>query len=121
MPIYQAAGLAMITLRRPGLDLTTEGQRAFFRVVGNDGTQGGGRATYLEVAEPTKVFVIDDGSAYGAGIDRRVVKKLGSALSARDKVQEKQTEFDAHRHQGQGRRRGLVFYGGYTTRGRLRS
>ena len=42
-----------------------------------------------------KVFVVDDQSAYGAGLADEVKKVLGTAVVGNDKVQIKQTDFAA--------------------------
>ncbi|WP_432898842.1 branched-chain amino acid ABC transporter substrate-binding protein [Micromonospora matsumotoense] len=114
MPIYQAAGLAMISPSATRADLTQKGNKSFFRVVGNDGTQAGAVATYLKSQSAAKVFTIDDGSAYGAGITAELAKNIGPTLAGTDKIQEKQAQFDATISKIKAAKADFVFYGGYT-------
>ncbi|MCF0094545.1 branched-chain amino acid ABC transporter substrate-binding protein [Micromonospora sp. MH99] len=114
MPIYQAAGLAMISPSATRTDLTQKGNTSFYRVVGNDGTQAGAVATYLKAQNAAKVFMIDDGSAYGAGITAELGKNLGASLAGKDKIQEKQAQFDATISKIKSAQADFVFYGGYT-------
>ena len=48
MPIYEAAGLAMISPSATRAEPDHEGQEVFHRVVGNDGTQGVRRRPYIK-------------------------------------------------------------------------
>ncbi|SCG37131.1 branched-chain amino acid ABC transporter substrate-binding protein [Micromonospora halophytica] len=114
MPIYQAAGLAMVSPSATRTDLTQKGNTSFFRVVGHDGTQAGAVATYLKSQNAAKVFLIDDGSAYGAGITAELGKNLGATLAGTDKIQEKQSQFDATVSKIKSAQADFVFYGGYT-------
>lgn len=114
MPVYEAAGLAMVSPSATRTDLTQKGNKSFFRVVGNDGTQAGAVTTYLKSQNAAKVFMIDDGSAYGAGITAELEKNLGSALAGKDKIQEKQSQFDATISKIKQAGADFVFYGGYT-------
>ncbi|MFI5484424.1 branched-chain amino acid ABC transporter substrate-binding protein [Micromonospora echinaurantiaca] len=114
MPVYEAAGMAMVAPSATRTDLTQKGNKSFFRVVGNDGTQAGAVSTYLKAQNATKVFLIDDGSAYGAGITAELTKNLGTALAGSDKIQERQSQFDATISKIKAAGADYVFYGGYT-------
>ena len=114
MPVYEAAGLAMVSPSATRTDLTQKGNKSFFRVVGNDGTQAGAVTGYLKSQNAAKVFMIDDGSAYGAGITAELEKNLGPALAGKDKIQEKQSQFDATISKIRQAGADFVFYGGYT-------
>ncbi|ASW55968.1 branched-chain amino acid ABC transporter substrate-binding protein [Plantactinospora sp. KBS50] len=114
MPIYEAAGMAMISPSATRIDLTQKGNKAFHRVVGNDGTQAAAVATYLKGQNAQKAFLIDDGSAYGAGITAELGKNLGSSMAGSDKIQEKQSQFDATISKIKAAGADFVFYGGYT-------
>lgn len=114
MQIYQAGGLAMVSPSATRIDLTQKGNTSFYRVVGNDGTQAGAVATYLKAQNAARVFAIDDGSAYGAGIVDELEKNLGALLVERDKVQEQQSQFDATISKIRTANADYVFYGGYT-------
>ncbi|MET8309770.1 MULTISPECIES: branched-chain amino acid ABC transporter substrate-binding protein [unclassified Micromonospora] len=114
MPIYQAAGLAMISPSATRTDLTQKGNTSFYRVVGNDGTQAGAVASYLKTQSAQKVFLVDDASAYGAGITEELGKQLGPLVVNKDKIQERQAQFDATISKIKSAQADFVFYGGYT-------
>lgn len=113
MPIYQAAGLAMVAPSATRTDLTAKGNTSFFRVVGNDGTQAKAVSTYMKSQNAAKVFMIDDGSAYGAGITAELEKNLGTSLAGKDKIQEKQAQFESTIAKIKKAGADYVFYGGY--------
>jgi branched-chain amino acid transport system substrate-binding protein len=117
MPTFQAAGLAMVSPSATRIDLTQKGNTSFHRVVGHDGTQAAAVSTYLKGQNATKVFLVDDGSAYGAGIADELEKNLntaGGVTVTRDKVQEQQTQFDATIAKMRAAAPEYVFHGGYT-------
>ncbi|WBB80088.1 branched-chain amino acid ABC transporter substrate-binding protein [Micromonospora sp. WMMD882] len=115
MPIYEAAGLVMVSPSATAAELTTAGNKSFHRVVGNDATQGAAAVTYLNnVVKPSKVFVIDDGQPYGAGIIAEVKKGLGAKVVGEDKVQTDQTNFDATISKIKSAGADAIAYGGYT-------
>jgi branched-chain amino acid transport system substrate-binding protein len=114
MGTFAAGKLAMISPSATRVDLTQKGNTAFHRVVGHDGTQAAAVATYLKGQNAQKVFIIDDGSAYGAGIGDELTKGLSGVTVTRDKVQERQTQFDATISKIKAATPDAVFYGGYT-------
>ncbi|MET8044624.1 branched-chain amino acid ABC transporter substrate-binding protein [Micromonospora sp. NPDC005215] len=114
MPIYQAAGLAMVSPSATRADLTQKGNTSFYRVVGNDSTQAGAVASYLKTQNAQKVFLVDDASAYGAGITEELGKQLGPLIVNKDKIQERQAQFDATISKIKSAQADFVFYGGYT-------
>ena len=115
MPIYEAAGLVMVSPSATNPELTAVGNKAFHRVVGNDSTQGAAAVVYFKtVLKAQKVFVVDDGSTYGKGIADEVKKGLGAVVVASDKVQEKQINFDATISKIKAAGADAIAYGGYT-------
>ncbi|MGC5051994.1 branched-chain amino acid ABC transporter substrate-binding protein [Micromonospora sp. DT48] len=114
MPVYEAAGLVMVAPSATRTDLTQKGNKSFYRVVGNDGTQAGAVATYLKSQNAQRVFLIDDASAYGAGITAELTKNLGATIAASDKIQERQAQFEATISKIKAANADFVFYGGYT-------
>lgn len=115
MPTYAAAGLVMVSPSATAAELTVAGNPSFHRVVGNDTTQGQAAVVYFkDVLQAKKVFVIDDGTTYGAGIAAEVKKGLGSLVAASDKVQEKQANFDATISKVKAAGADAIAYGGYT-------
>lgn len=113
-PTYEQAGLAMVAPSATATDLTTKGWKVFHRVVANDGAQGPAAGKYIkDILKASKVYLIDDGSAYGAALADEVGKSVGTPVG-RDKVQEKQTDFRAVVQKVKGVAPDAVFYGGYT-------
>ncbi|MEO3748917.1 branched-chain amino acid ABC transporter substrate-binding protein [Plantactinospora sp. B5E13] len=114
MLTYQAAGMAMVSPSATRIDLSQKGVKSFFRVVGHDGTQAAAVTAYLKRQNAQKVFVIDDGSAYGAGITAELGKLLGPLQVSTDKIQERQNQFDATVSKVKSASPDWIFYGGYT-------
>ncbi|MFU8853467.1 branched-chain amino acid ABC transporter substrate-binding protein [Micromonospora sp. SL1-18] len=115
-PLFAEAGLVHVTASATNPTLAKQGWKTFFRVVGNDLSQGPAAGTYIkDVLKAEKVFVIDDQSAYGAGLADEVKKVLGPAVVNSDKVQGdgKQTEFSGVVTKVKAANVGAVFYGGY--------
>ncbi|MEU7902465.1 branched-chain amino acid ABC transporter substrate-binding protein [Actinoplanes sp. NPDC049118] len=115
MATYEAAGLVMVSPSATAAELTTLGNKNFFRVVGNDNTQGDAAVTYIKnTLKGTKVFVIDDGQPYGVGIVDRIKAGLGSTVVGSDKVQTDQTNFDATISKIKSKSPDIIAFGGYT-------
>ncbi len=114
MPIYQAAGMVMVAPSATAADLTTVGNKSFFRVVGNDATQGAAAAKFFKTTGAKKVYVVDDGTTYGKGIADKVKSELGDLKVGDDKVAEKQTEFAATVSKIKTAGADAIFYAGYT-------
>ncbi|MER7443018.1 branched-chain amino acid ABC transporter substrate-binding protein [Micromonospora avicenniae] len=121
-PLFSEAGLVHITASATRPSLSEQGWKTFFRSVGNDNAQGPAAAKYIkDELKADKVFVIDDQSAYGAGLADEVKKALGSAVIGTDKVQGggKQTEFSGTVTKVKSSGATAVFFGGYYTEGGL--
>ena len=115
MPIYEAAGLVMVSPSATATELTAGGNKAFHRVVGNDGTQGAAAVVYIkDTFKASKVFVIDDGQPYGVGIVEEIKKGLGPVVVGSDKVQTDQTNFDATISKIKSSAPEVIAWGGYT-------
>jgi branched-chain amino acid transport system substrate-binding protein len=115
IPTFESAGMPMVSPSATRTDLTTLGSKKMFhRVVGNDASQGPAAGRYIkDVLKAQKPFLVDDGSAYGAALTVEVKKILGT-VAGEDKVQEKQTNFDATIQKVKTAGADVVFYGGYT-------
>lgn len=115
-PIFEAAGIPTITPSATRPSLSTKGWKVFHRAVANDEAQGPAAGNYIKsVLKAQKAFVVDDQSAYGAGLADQVKKVLGSTVVATDKVgaDGKQTDFSATVTKIKSSGATAVFYGGY--------
>ena len=115
-PIFNDAGIPLITPSATRPSLSTHGWKVFHRAVANDDAQGPAAAAYIQnVLKATKVFVADDQSAYGAGLADVVKSKLGSAVVDTDKTAAdgKQTDFSATVQKIVASGATAFFYGGY--------
>ncbi|KWV33515.1 MULTISPECIES: branched-chain amino acid ABC transporter substrate-binding protein [Micromonospora] len=114
-PIFEEAGLPIITPSATRPSLSTKGWKIFHRGVGNDTSQGPAAGRYIKnVLKSDKVYVVDDQSAYGAGLVDEVKKVLGT-VAGEDKVQVKQTNFSAVVTKIVGSGANVLFFGGYYT------
>jgi branched-chain amino acid transport system substrate-binding protein len=121
-PIFEDAGIPLITPSATNVKLSQNGWKIFHRAVANDSAQGPGAADYIKnVMKPAKVFVADDQSAYGSGLATSVKTILGNAVVATDKTQGdgKQTDFSGTVSKVVGSGATVMFYGGYYTNGGL--
>jgi branched-chain amino acid transport system substrate-binding protein len=119
--IYNQAGVPMISGSATNPKLTEQGFKVTFRVVGRDDQQGPAIASYLAATtKPKTVAVIDDATAYGAGIADEVEKTLKAAgikVLAREKGTDKTTDWKAVLTKLKGRGPDAVFYGGMDATG----
>src|SRR5437899_33357 len=120
-PIYNQAGIPVISGSATNPKLTEQGFKTQFRVVGRDDQQGPAIASYLATTKkPKLVAVIDDATAYGQGIANEVEKTLKAAnikVLPREKGTDKTTDWKAVLTKLRGRRPDAVFYGGMDATG----
>lgn len=115
-PIFDQAGLPAITPSATRPSLSTKGWRIFHRGVGNDTSQGPAAGRYIkDVVKAEKVYVVDDQSAYGAGLADEVKKVLGAQVAGSDKVAVRQTNFSAVVTKIKSSGATVLFFGGYYT------
>ena len=115
-PLFSEAGLVAVTPSATRPNLADQGWKNWFRVVGNDLYQGPAAAWYIQnELKAEKVYVIDDQSAYGAGLADEVKKVLGAKVVGSDKVQGdgKQNDFSATVTQVKSSGATAVYFGGY--------
>jgi branched-chain amino acid transport system substrate-binding protein len=119
--IYNQAGIPVISGSATNPKLTEQGYKNQFRVVGRDDQQGPAIASYLATnAKPKTVAVIDDATAYGAGLADEVEKTLKAAgvnVLPREKGTDKTTDWKAVLTKVRGRNPDAVFYGGMDATG----
>ena len=120
-PIYNQAGIPVISGSATNPKLTEQGFKNQFRVVGRDDQQGPAIASYLAAEKkPKLVAVIDDATAYGEGIANEVEKTLKAAkikVLPREKGTDKTTDWKAVLTKLRGRNPDAVFYGGMDATG----
>jgi branched-chain amino acid transport system substrate-binding protein len=120
-PIYNQAGIPVISGSATNPKLTEQGFKTQFRVVGRDDQQGPAIAQYLAANnKPKTVAVIDDATAYGEGIANEVEKTLKAAkvnVLPREKGTDKTTDWKAILTKLRGRNPDAVFYGGMDATG----
>ena len=120
-PIYNGAGIPVISGSATNPKLTEQGFKTQFRVVGRDDQQGPAIASYLATnRKPKVVAVIDDATAYGEGIANEVEKTLKAqkiSVLPREKGTDKTTDWKAVLTKLRGRNPDAVFYGGMDATG----
>jgi len=120
-PLYNGAGIPVISGSATNPKLTEQGFKTQFRVVGRDDQQGPAIASYLaNNNKPKTVAVIDDATAYGEGIANEVEKTLkaaGIAVLPREKGTDKTTDWKAVLTKLKGRDPDAIFYGGMDATG----
>ena len=113
-PIFAEGGLPTITASATNPTLAENGWDTFQRILGNDASQGPAAATYIgDVLGSQSVFVVDDASAYGAGLASIVEEDLGDAVVGTDTIQTGQTDFSATITAIRDSGAEAVFFGGY--------
>jgi branched-chain amino acid transport system substrate-binding protein len=114
--IYNQAGIPMISGSSTNPQLTEQGFKTVFRVVGRDDQQGPAIAGYLAgEIKPKTAAVIDDATAYGEGLANEVEKTLKAAgveVLPREKGTDKTADFKAILTKIKGKKPEAVFYGG---------
>ena len=120
-PLYNGAGIPVISGSATNPKLTEQGFKTQFRVVGRDDQQGPAIANYLaNNNKPKTVAVIDDATAYGEGIADEVEKTLkGASITVlpREKGTDKTTDWKAILTKLRGRNPDAIFYGGMDATG----
>jgi len=113
-PAFSEANLVTVSASATNPDLTSHGWKTFHRILGNDATQAPADAKYIkDTLGAKKVMVVDDASEYGKGLADGVAKDLGSLVTTKDTVQQKQTDFSATVTKAKASGTDVFFYGGY--------
>ncbi|PRY17980.1 branched-chain amino acid ABC transporter substrate-binding protein [Kineococcus rhizosphaerae] len=119
-PIFNEAGIVGISPSATNPALADNGWKTFFRVLGNDASQGPAAAKYItDTLGKQKVYVIDDATEYGKGLSDIVRKNLGAKKVKDNTVQTGQTDFSAVVADVQASGADSVFFGGYYPEGGL--
>ncbi len=114
--VYNTAGIPVITGSATDPKLTEQGFAVTFRTVGRDDQQGPAIASYLlSETNPRTVAIIDDATAYGAGLANEVEKTLRAAgvkVLPREKGTDKTIDWKGVLTKIKGKSPDAVFYGG---------
>jgi len=117
-PIFDQAGLPIITASATNPKLSTNGWKIFHRAVGNDNAQGPAAARLIVTElKAHKVAVLDDASEYGKGIADIVRNKIKAAPAAAvaysDEIDPKATDYSSNVTRIKAANPDAVFFGGY--------
>ena len=113
-PLFDAAGLAIITPSATNADLNDNNWKVFHRALAGDDKQGPAIATYIQkTLAAAKVGIIDDASEYGKGLADIVKTTLGDAVVASDSIDPKAADFSAAVSKMKEAAPDAIFYGGY--------
>lgn len=113
-PLFDAAGMPIISASATNPDLSTKGWKVFHRVLGNDATQGPEVSTLLkEVASVDKAYVVEDDSPYGKGLSAQFQKDMGAGIVGKDAVKTGDTDFSGVVNSIVDKKPPAVFYSGY--------
>jgi len=113
-PLFDEAGLAIITPSATNEALNDNGWKIFHRALAGDDKQGPGIVTYIQnkLAAET-VGVIDDASEYGKGIADIVREGLGDKVVASDSIDPAAADFSAAVSKMKDAAPAAIFFGGY--------
>ena len=113
-PLFDEAGLPMITASATNPTLSEQGWTTFHRLLGNDAVQGPAVAVALtDVVEAEKVFVIDDTTEYGKGLGDAVKEALGDKVIGSDVLQPGKRSFPTQVEKVNASGADTLVFGGY--------
>ena len=118
IPIYEKAGLPMMSPSATNPDLTKQGSKVFNRLVFTDAFQGKYAAEYLfNKLKVTDLAIIHDGQAYGQGLAQVVndtYTGLGGKVVAFQAITPGESDYTAVLADIASKKPQAIFYGGYT-------
>jgi len=118
MPIYEAAGIPMMSPSATNPSLTTTDSKVFNRCVFTDAAQGAFAADYLfKKLKFTQLAIVHDGQAYGQGLSQvvnDVFKGLGGTVVAFQAITPGESDYSAVLADLASKKPEALFFGGYT-------
>jgi branched-chain amino acid transport system substrate-binding protein len=118
MPIYEQAGLPMLSPSATNPDLTKQGSKVFNRVAFTDATQGKFAAEYLyNTLGVKKLAAVHDGQAYGQGLAEVVrdqFTSLGGEVVAFEAITPGESDYSAVLADIAAKGPDALYFGGYT-------
>ncbi|MEJ7764539.1 MAG: branched-chain amino acid ABC transporter substrate-binding protein [Acidimicrobiales bacterium] len=115
-PIFNEAGIPIITASATNAGLSKNNWKIFHRAVANDDLQGPAAAKFIVDKNAKKVAVIDDASEYGKGLADTVRAKLkedGATTSVNEAIDPKGSDYSSTVNKVKAAGVDAVFYGGY--------
>lgn len=117
MPIYEKAGLPMLSGSATNPDLTKKGSKVFNRGVFTDAVQGKFAAAYIyNTLKLTQVVVIHDGTTYGQGLAEVVrdeLTTLGATPLAYQAITPGESDYTSVLADVATKKPEVIFFGGY--------
>ncbi|WP_077035759.1 branched-chain amino acid ABC transporter substrate-binding protein [Pelomonas sp. KK5] len=114
--IYFDAGIPQISPSATATQYTRSGYKTAFRVVADDGHLGGTLGRYaVKELKGKSIAVIDDKTAYGAGVADEFIKGVkaaGGKTVGRESTTDKSTDFTAILTNLKGKKPDVIFFGG---------
>lgn len=114
--LYSDAGIAQISPSATNVKYTQQGFKTAFRVMANDAQQGKVLGEYaVNKLGAKKIAIIDDKSAYGAGLAdefEKAAKGAGAEIITREYTDTTKVDFAAILTKIKGLKPELIFYGG---------
>jgi branched-chain amino acid transport system substrate-binding protein len=118
IPIYEKAGLPMMSPSATNPDLTKQGSKVFNRLVFTDAFQGKSAAEYIfNTLKFKQLAIMHDGQAYGQGLAQVVndtFKQLGGTVVAFQAITPGESDYSAVLADIASKKPQIIFYGGYT-------
>ena len=117
MPIYEKAGVPMLSPSATNPDLTTKGSKVFNRNAFTDTDQANGAANYLYTnLKIKKLAIIHDGSDYGQGLGKGVqatFTSLGGEVVAFEAITPGESDYSAPLAAVAAKKPEAIYFGGY--------
>jgi branched-chain amino acid transport system substrate-binding protein len=121
VPIYEKAGIPMLSPSATNPALTTTGSKVFNRIAFTDTNQGNAAADYLfNTLKVKNLAVIHDGSDYGKGLADIVAAQFvkdGGTIAVEQAITPGETDYTAVLSTVAAKNPDAVFFGGYTAEG----
>jgi branched-chain amino acid transport system substrate-binding protein len=121
MPIYEAAGIPMLSPSATNPALTTKGSKVFNRVPFTDAAQGKAAATYIyNELGFRKIAILHDGEDYGKGLAEIVkasFEELGGEVVEFQGITSKEADYTPVLTTIAAKSPELIYFGGYTQDG----
>ncbi|GAA2371727.1 ABC transporter substrate-binding protein [Dactylosporangium salmoneum] len=115
LPVFQPAGLAVISPSASDSALTAKGWTVFHRTLPSDDDQADAAARYLrDTLKVRKVFVIGDDTDFGKDVSARVAAALGGAVAGHAAVAEDDADWSPVVDQVRRSGADAVYFGGHS-------